>query len=306
MNTCTTKTNEKHTPFRAGARSAAIGFCGDEQLFVEQRSTVNYYTPYKFSGKEKDEETSYSYFGARYYMSDVSVWLSVDPMRDKYPNMSPYNYCALNPIRISDPDGRDIVITGESSDKTVEQMQTKNLKINRDSKSGLISYDGKPVTNKEKLLANTINRKDITINITASKKNTTSTGENFEGGSYMGNKCKYDKDGKVTHVDAFQEINPDKLSNMDSKVNLPGNFVTHEIGEALECASIAFKTGFSSPRDGQPGSTYETAHNLSSERWALGTLNTDVSIYRLPTSIILPFSKIEAKSFKVTHHYLSK
>ncbi|MFW5983316.1 MAG: hypothetical protein ACOCQ4_02355, partial [bacterium] len=29
------------------------------------------------------------YFGARYYDSDVSVWLSVDPMSDKYPHLSP-------------------------------------------------------------------------------------------------------------------------------------------------------------------------------------------------------------------------
>jgi len=75
------------------------------ELFVEQRSTANYYTPYKFSGKEKDEETSYSYFGARYYMSDVSVWLSVDPMRDKYPSMSPFMYCAGNPVVLKDPNG---------------------------------------------------------------------------------------------------------------------------------------------------------------------------------------------------------
>jgi RHS repeat-associated protein len=36
-----------------------------------------YQTPYKFSGKEKDEESGYSYFGARYYDADLSVWLSV-------------------------------------------------------------------------------------------------------------------------------------------------------------------------------------------------------------------------------------
>jgi len=76
------------------------------ELFVEQRSTANYYTPYKFSGKEKDEETSYSYFGARYYMSDVSIWLSVDPLAENYPKMSPYMYCAGNPIMLVDPDGR--------------------------------------------------------------------------------------------------------------------------------------------------------------------------------------------------------
>lgn len=55
------------------------------ELFVEQRTNANYTTPYKFSGKEKDEETSYSDFGARYYLSDISIWASVDPMKVKCP-----------------------------------------------------------------------------------------------------------------------------------------------------------------------------------------------------------------------------
>ncbi|MCR4812923.1 MAG: RHS repeat-associated core domain-containing protein [Bacteroidales bacterium] len=61
-----------------------------------------------FSGKEKDSETGYYYFGARYYNSDLSLWLSVDPMADKYPSLSPYNYCAWNPMRIIDPNGMDL------------------------------------------------------------------------------------------------------------------------------------------------------------------------------------------------------
>ena len=105
MSSNTTKTYQNHSPIRVGATPKAIGFCGGNSLFVEQRSTANYYTPYKFSGKEKDEETSYSYFGARYYMSDVSVWLSVDPMRDEREWLSPYNYCQLNPINRIDPTG---------------------------------------------------------------------------------------------------------------------------------------------------------------------------------------------------------
>ncbi len=62
---------------------------------------------YKFSAKEKDEETGYSYFGARYYMSDISIWNSVDPMADKYPNQSPFSYCGWRPINVIDPDGMD-------------------------------------------------------------------------------------------------------------------------------------------------------------------------------------------------------
>ena len=50
----------------------------------------------------------WSCFGSRYYSSDLSVWLSVDPMSDKYPSLSPYTYCADNPVRVVDPNGEEI------------------------------------------------------------------------------------------------------------------------------------------------------------------------------------------------------
>ena len=62
-----------------------------------------------FTGKERDEETGYGYFGARYLDHELmTMWLSVDPMTDKYPGLSPYNYCAWNPVKLVDPDGRII------------------------------------------------------------------------------------------------------------------------------------------------------------------------------------------------------
>ena len=64
-----------------------------------------------FAGKERDSETGFSYFGARYYDLDILTgWLSVDLMADKYPGLSPYAYCALNPIRVVDPNGDSIII----------------------------------------------------------------------------------------------------------------------------------------------------------------------------------------------------
>ena len=61
---------------------------------------------FTFTGKERDSETGLSYFGARYYDSDILTgWLSVDPMADKYPNISPYAYCNWNPVKLKDQDG---------------------------------------------------------------------------------------------------------------------------------------------------------------------------------------------------------
>ena len=66
--------------------------------------------PQSFTGKERDSETGFSYFGARYYDSDIlTSWLSVDPLADKYPSLSPYNYCAWNPVKLVDPDGEEII-----------------------------------------------------------------------------------------------------------------------------------------------------------------------------------------------------
>ena len=65
-----------------------------------------------FTGKERDEETGYGYFGARYMDHELmTMWLSVDPMADKYPSISPYAYCAWNPVKLVDPDGREIHLT---------------------------------------------------------------------------------------------------------------------------------------------------------------------------------------------------
>ena len=79
--------------------------------FVDQHSTFppTYRERFTFTGKERDAETGYSYFGARYYDSDLSgLFLSVDPMADKYPSISPYAYCAWNPLKLVDPDGKEM------------------------------------------------------------------------------------------------------------------------------------------------------------------------------------------------------
>jgi len=76
---------------------------------VEYQYSFNGCLASSSTGKERDEETGYGYFGARYMDHELmTMWLSVDPMSDKYPSMSPYSYCAWNPMKLVDPNGEEI------------------------------------------------------------------------------------------------------------------------------------------------------------------------------------------------------
>ena len=82
------------------------GDCGSQPTANYSLLTAN--SSFTFSAKERDSETGLSYFGSRYYSSDLSIWLSVDPMSDKYASLSPYVYCADNPVKLVDPNGEEV------------------------------------------------------------------------------------------------------------------------------------------------------------------------------------------------------
>ena len=88
---------------------------------------------YTFSAKEKDSETGLSYFGSRYYSSDLSVWLSVDPMASKYPSLSPYVYCADNPVKLVDPNGEEVVLETiykkDANGNDTKEIERFNIRI---------------------------------------------------------------------------------------------------------------------------------------------------------------------------------
>lgn len=79
------------------------------EVFVEERNNI-WNTPYLFNAKEFDEETGLYYYGARYYDPRVSLWISTDPYEDKYPFVNSYCYVLNNPIKLIDPNGKDVYI----------------------------------------------------------------------------------------------------------------------------------------------------------------------------------------------------
>ncbi len=46
-------------------------------------------------------------YGARQYSPILPMWDRVDPLAEKYYNVSPYAYCAGNPVKFVDPDGKE-------------------------------------------------------------------------------------------------------------------------------------------------------------------------------------------------------
>ena len=66
--------------------------------------------PYKYNGKELDMMHGLNQYDyeARYYDPSYGRFTTIDPLAEKYYSISPYAYCANNPVRYIDPDGRDI------------------------------------------------------------------------------------------------------------------------------------------------------------------------------------------------------
>ena len=73
----------------------------------------SYENPYKFSGKELDENTGLYDHGARHRDPSSGVWYGVDALFEKYPSCSPYAYCGGNPVRFVDMDGKEFTPDAE-------------------------------------------------------------------------------------------------------------------------------------------------------------------------------------------------
>ena len=142
-----------------------------EVLFEEHSTSKT--MPYLFNGKELDQETNLTYFGARYLDMKTSLWLNTDPLSGYNPiqetehyidgqhnggiynpmNMATYSYTYQNPVIYVDPTGKQAYfIHGTSSnskrwsDKTVNTL----LKITN-NKHYYRTFNWKaPLTNNQK------------------------------------------------------------------------------------------------------------------------------------------------------------
>ena len=82
---------------------------------------------YHYNGKENQEFFGLPYldYGARLYDPHICRWLAPDPLAEKYPNINPYVFCANNPIRYIDLDGR--LLGDPIKNPEIRRNQASNL-----------------------------------------------------------------------------------------------------------------------------------------------------------------------------------
>ena len=74
------------------------------ELLVDEHSSSED-LPYKFNGKQFDDETGLYYYGARYMNPMASLWYGVDSRIGEMPFSSSYSYCDNHPINFIDKKG---------------------------------------------------------------------------------------------------------------------------------------------------------------------------------------------------------
>ena len=88
-------------------------------LMGESQNTTT--QPYKYNGKELDRSFGLDWYdyGARWLDGVGGRWSSIDPLCEKYFDVSPYTYCAGNPVNRVDPDGRDYRLIFDHENQTI-------------------------------------------------------------------------------------------------------------------------------------------------------------------------------------------
>lgn len=118
-------TDPAGTPLAMTNTSGTVVWKADYKPFGEEQSvTAAIPNGKRFVGKEKDEETGFSYFGARYENAKIGRFVAPDPVRAVDPKTSKtnekqllnpqrlntYAYALNNPYKYVDPDGREAVV----------------------------------------------------------------------------------------------------------------------------------------------------------------------------------------------------
>jgi len=209
---------------------------------LENRSYQSDDIDYKFTGKQRDTETGYDYFGARYYDARIGRWGGVEPLLEKYISYSPYQYGLLNPMRLVDADGMDVYIKGTDAVNTViaiNESAQGDFFVSIDPSTGKLSCEGTPITDQELLLETAILYDKVNVELNTVDKNYYEDGTPFVVGGYYGSEV--DNNGVINTLQEFN-ISHAKVWEKAGGSNV-GLSAIHEILESYMGGIIYPKQG---------------------------------------------------------------
>ena len=237
--------------------------------------------PFRFTGKELDEETGLYYYGARYLDPKYSRWLSGDPAITDYMagtsageggvyntvNLNVYHYAGNNPVKYVDPDGRTAFDADGNEHKLKQSMKT--------SKAGL-----EFIKSYEKLVLKSYNDGYGNWTIGYGHKITAKEAEAMKNGidvdtadKFFQQDIKWIEDGINKNFDG---VAPLLQNEFDALVSLGFNVGRHELvnSEIFDYAEVTDPYYFKNKHD---SSAYEKAitnkfreYNNANKKYSLG------------------------------------
>ena len=190
---------------------------------------------FRFNGKEHLNRFGLPYidYGARYYDPTTARWQRPDPMADKYPDISPYAFCANDPVNFVDLNGLDTVYVLRVSDNPIGHIA---ILVPSEGQYVLYSKNGEKFTNNKDDRGHPIGE-SVQAFLDNATENTTTHGNRNNDNSFPYYDVAFAIDVSPEQVKSITQTMQEQTEHSED-YNLLSNNCTTSVSLALEKAGV--------------------------------------------------------------------